>query len=249
MAVIVTGAGHGIGRACAHRLAAEGAGVVVADLDREAAAVVVAELATGRPVGFDRHLAVHLDVTAAASVEAAVGQAVAHLGGLDVVVNVAGGGVAHPSFDDTSDEVWEQLLDLNLLGTVRVCRAAAPHLRRSRKHPAIVNISSVNGLTALGEEPYSAAKAAVTSLTANLVVHLAPDGVRVNAVAPGTIRTRVWDDQPGGADLMLGLYPLGRVGEPEDIAGAVAFLASADAAWATGHTLPVDGGMLVTHRR
>lgn len=248
---MVTGGAHGIGRACVRRLAQEGARVVVADLDVEAARTVVEELAAEGLRDGDEPLAVHLDVTSTASVHEAVGQSVEALGGLniiDVLVNVAGGSFAHPPFDDAGDEVWTRMLDLNLLGTVRVCRAAAPHLRRSTRHPAIVNISSVNGLTALGDEPYSAAKAALTSLTANLAVHLAPDGVRVNAVAPGTVRTRVWDDQPGGADRLLGLYPLGRVGEPADIAAAVAFLASADAAWVTGHTLPVDGGMLVTHR-
>ncbi len=247
-AALVTGAGHGIGRACAHRLAAEGARVVVADLDLEAAHAVVAELTAEGPRDPSGHQAVRLDVTDRTSVDRGVAAAVASLGGLDVLVNVAGGGAPHRPFGDIGDEAWTQMLDLNLLGTVRMCRASAPHLRRSARHPAIVNISSVNGLTALGEEPYSAAKAALTSLTANLAVHLAPDGVRVNAVAPGTVRTRVWDDQPGGADRLLGLYPLGRVGEPQDIAAAVAFLASADAAWVTGHTLPVDGGMLATHR-
>ena len=95
---------------------------------------------------------------------------------------------------------------------------------------------------------YSSAKAGITSLTTNLAASLAPEGIRVNAVAPGTIRTRVWVGQEGGADQMQPLYPLGRVGEPEDVAGAVAFLASSDAAWITGHTLPVDGGLLAVSR-
>jgi meso-butanediol dehydrogenase / (S,S)-butanediol dehydrogenase / diacetyl reductase len=86
-------------------------------------------------------------------------------------------------------------------------------------------------------------------VTRDLAVELGPAGVRVNAVAPGTIRTRVWDEQEGGADRMLPLYPLGRVGEPEDVAAAVAFLASPDAGWVTGHTLPVDGGLLTGHRK
>jgi meso-butanediol dehydrogenase / (S,S)-butanediol dehydrogenase / diacetyl reductase len=110
--------------------------------------------------------------------------------------------------------------------------------------PAIVTVSSINAFTALGSEAYSSAKAGLTSLTGNLAASLAHDGIRVNAVAPGTIRTRVWDGQEGGADRLVALYPLGRVGEPEDVAGAIAFLASSDAAWITGHTLPVDGGLL-----
>lgn len=235
---MITGAGHGIGRACAVRMAIEGARVVVADLEEPAAADVVRQLPG------HGHRAVRLDVTDPHAVDGAVEVAAAD--GLDVLVNVAGGDTHHGPFEDTGDEVWHQMLDLNLVGVARCCRAAIPHLRRS-DHPAIVNVGSVNGLTALGSEPYSAAKAGVVSLTANLALALGPDRIRVNAVAPGTIRTRVWDDQEGGADRMRPLYPLGRVGEPGDVAAAVAFLASADAAWITGHTLPVDGGLL-THR-
>lgn len=237
--VLITGAAHGIGRACAVRLAAEGARVVVADLD-EQAAVEVAEGLDGQ-----NHRGVALDVTQPDSVDQAIRAAATR--GLDVLVNVAGGDTQHGSFEDTDDDVWRRMLELNLIGLARCCRAAAPYLRRSSNHPAIVNVGSVNGLTALGSEPYSAAKAGVVSLTANLALTLGPDRVRVNAVAPGTIRTRVWDDQDGGADRMQPLYPLGRVGEPDDVAAAVAFLASADASWITGHTLPVDGGFLVNH--
>lgn len=113
------------------------------------------------------------------------------------------------------------------------------------RNPAIVTVSSINAHAALGSEPYSSAKAGLTALTANLARHLAADGVRVNAVAPATVRTRVWEDQEGGADRLVPLYPLGRVGEPDDVAAAVAFLASGDAAWITGHVLPVDGGLLL----
>jgi NAD(P)-dependent dehydrogenase (short-subunit alcohol dehydrogenase family) len=105
-------------------------------------------------------------------------------------------------------------------------------------------ISSVNGLSAFGEEPYAAAKAGLTILAKNLAARYGPEGIRFNVVAPGTIRTRVWDDQPGALDRIVRMYPLGRIGEPEDIAAAVAFLASADASWITGITLPVDGGIL-----
>ena len=237
--VLVTGAAHGIGRACAIRLATEGARVVVADLDERVAGEVAQQL-PGRG-----HRAVPLDVTEAHSVERAF--AAASSQGLDVLVNVAGGDTLHGRFEDTPDEVWLQMTELNLLGVVRCCRAAIPHLRRSAHGPAIVNVSSVNGLTALGSEPYSSAKAGVVSLTANLALTLGPEQIRVNGVAPGTVRTRVWDDQDGGADRLRPMYPLGRVGEPEDVAAAVAFLASSDAAWITGHTLPVDGGLLTNH--
>ena len=241
---VVTGGAHGIGRACAIRLAAEGALVAVADLDQAAARAVRDKLPdTVRP-----HLALPMDVTDTSSVEQAISQAARELGQIDVLVNVAGGDTEHGRFEDTDDEVWTRMLELNLLGVVRCCRAAIPHLRRATRGPAIVTVSSVNALTALGSEPYSSAKAGITSLTTNLAAGLASDGIRVNAVAPGTIRTRVWDVQEGGADRLQPLYPLGRVGEPEDVAGAVAFLASNDAAWITGQTLPVDGGLLAISR-
>ncbi len=238
--VLVTGAGQGIGRACAGRLAAEGARVVVSDLDPDLARSVADDLAesTGS-------LALGMDVTDRVSVDGAVTRIADEFGGLDIVVNVAGGDLPHGVFEETGDEVWSALLELNLIGVARVCRAAIPFLRRSSRSPSIVTVTSINGLTALGSEPYSSAKGGLTALTANLARYLASDGVRVNAVAPGTIRTRVWDDQEGGAERMLPLYPLGRVGEPVDVAAAVAFLASADAAWITGHVLPVDGGLLL----
>jgi NAD(P)-dependent dehydrogenase (short-subunit alcohol dehydrogenase family) len=237
---LVTGAGQGIGRACVERLAAEGARVAVSDIDLELASSVADDL----PESAGR-VALHLDVTDRASVDGAVATAAVELGGLDLVVNVAGGDLPHGVFEGIGDEIWSALLELNLVGVARVCRAAIPFLRRSSRGPAIVTVSSINGQTALGSEPYSAAKAGLTALTANLARSLAEDGVRVNAVAPGTIRTRVWEGQEGGADRMLPLYPLGRVGEPSDVAAAVAFLASVDAAWITGHVLPVDGGLLL----
>ena len=237
-AALVTGGAHGIGRACAVRLADEGARVAVLDLDEGAAQDVVSQLAQhgGRP-----HLAVQMDVTDRSSVDQAIGRAAGELGGIDTLVNVAGGDVEHGTFEDLDDEMWTRMLELNLLGVVRCCRAAIPHLRRSTLNPAIVTVSSINAFTALGSEAYSSAKAALTSLTGNLAASLGHDGIRVNGVAPGTIRTRVWDSQVGGADRLAPLYPLGRVGEPEDVAGAVAFLASSDAAWITGHMLQVDG--------
>jgi meso-butanediol dehydrogenase / (S,S)-butanediol dehydrogenase / diacetyl reductase len=237
---LVTGAGQGIGRACVGRLAAEGARMAVSDLDLDLARSAADEL----PESAGR-VALRLDVTDRASVDGAVAAAAVELGGLDVVVNVAGGDLPHGVFEEIGDEIWSALLELNLVGVARVCRAAIPFLRRSSRSPAIVTVSSINGQAALGGEPYSSAKAGLTSLTANLARSLAADGVRVNAVAPGTIRTRVWDGQEGGADRMLPLYPLGRVGEPNDVAAAVAFLASVDAAWITGHVLPVDGGLLL----
>lgn len=237
MSVLVTGGAHGIGLACVARLVSEGARVAVADLDL-AAAQAAADTSEGSQI------AVALNVRQKDSVERAVAESAARLGGIDVLVNVAGGDIDHGVFEETSDDAWLSMFELNLMSVARCCRASLPYLRASTNQPAIVNVSSINALTALGSEPYSAAKAGMVSLTENLAIRLAPDGVRVNAVAPATIRTRVWDQQEGGADRLRPLYPLGRVGEPDDVASAVAFLASPDAAWITGHTLPVDGGLL-----
>jgi meso-butanediol dehydrogenase/(S,S)-butanediol dehydrogenase/diacetyl reductase len=237
--VFVTGAGNGIGRACASRLAGEGAHVIVADLDADAATTVVEELQ--RP---ETHLALALDVTSTESVVVAFAKAITHFGRLDVLVNVAGGDRGHPAFEHTDDAVWEELLNLNLLGAMRCSRAAIPHLKNSSLDPAIVTVGSVNAQIAFGSEPYSAAKAGLSALMRNLAASLAQHGIRVNTVEPATIRTRVWDSQPGGADRLRPFYPLGRVGEPEDVAAAVSFLASSDASWITGHVLPVDGGLM-----
>ena len=232
----VTGSAHGIGAATARRLYGEGASVVIADHDTEAADRTAAELG-------ERAVAVRCDVHDRGSVDAAIAEAVRAFGGIDELVTVAGASAPMPDFTELSDELWQDLVDLNLTGVMRCIRAALPTLRRSA-HPAVVMVSSVNGLAAFGEEPYAAAKAGLSNLARNLAVRYGPEGIRFNVVAPGTIRTRVWTSQPGALDRLKRLYPLGRVGEPEDIAAAIAFLASDDASWVTGVTLPVDGGVL-----
>ncbi|MER6982692.1 SDR family oxidoreductase, partial [Streptomyces carpinensis] len=183
------------------------------------------------------------DVAVGDSVQAAVAHAVDAFGTLDVLVNSA----AHctpdtPLFEDGTDEVWARDLDVTLTGAQRCCRAALPHLVASGRG-AIVSIGSVNGAQDFGNHAYSAAKAGLVSLTRTLAGHAAPRGVRVNLVMPGTVRTSAWEGRGAELDRIRELYPLGRVGEPEDIAAAVAFLASRDAAWITGTTLTVDGGL------
>ncbi|MEU2201142.1 SDR family NAD(P)-dependent oxidoreductase [Isoptericola sp. NPDC019482] len=234
---LVTGGAHGIGAAAVRRLHAEGATVVVADLDDDAARRAVHDL----PAGGAPASAVTCDITDTASVDAAVGAALERHGRLDVLVGVAGGTGVHPGLlDGMDDATWAAGVDLNLAGPARCVRAAAPHLPRGG---AIVLVGSVNGLQAFGDEDYSAAKAGLVSLAQNLAVRLGARGVRINVVAPGTIRTRVWDER-ADPDRLAALYPLGRIGEPDDVAAAIAFLASDDAAWITGVTLPVDGGVL-----
>lgn len=232
----VTGAAHGIGRATAQRLHADGATVVAADHDQDGARRTADDLG-------ERALGLRCDIHDRESVDAGIHTTVSTFGGLDLLILVAGGSTPLPDFGEVTDEQWNELVDLNLTGAMRCIRAALPSLRGSAE-PAVVMVSSVNGLAAFGEEPYSAAKAGLSNLAKNLAVRYGPEGIRFNVVAPGTVRTRVWDDQAGALDRLVEMYPLGRVGEPADIAAAIAFLASADAGWITGVTLPVDGGAL-----
>jgi NAD(P)-dependent dehydrogenase (short-subunit alcohol dehydrogenase family) len=240
-AVFITGAAHGIGRATAIRLAQEGARVALADVDLETAQTAAEAIG-------DVAWAVPCDVRQGDSVDAAIAASVERFGRLDVLVATAGGDTPEPPFAETDDALWQRLVDFNLISVMRCIRAALPHLLASGGGGNVVAIGSVNGLAAFGSYPYSAAKAGLQNLMKNLAAEYGHQGLRFNLVAPGTIRTRVWDTQPGSLDRLKRLYPLGRVGEPEDIAAAVAFLASADAAWITGTTLPVDGGILTGPR-
>ncbi|MDI5966159.1 SDR family NAD(P)-dependent oxidoreductase [Streptantibioticus silvisoli] len=237
--VMITGGGRGIGAATARRLAAEGASVLVTDLDPDRAA------RTAESVGGAAH---RCDVADNTSVQAAVAFAVATFGGLEALVNNAYD--CHPDparFEDHDEADWARDLDVCLTGAYRCCRAAMPYLAAAGGRGAIVNVGSVNAERHFGGHTYSAAKAGLAGLTRTLAVESAPRGVRVNLVEPGTIRTPAWDDRPAVLERAAAHYPLGRVGEPEDVADAIAFLASPDARWITGVTLPVDGGLLVSN--
>jgi NAD(P)-dependent dehydrogenase (short-subunit alcohol dehydrogenase family) len=233
---LVTAAAQGIGLAVARRIAAEGGSVVVTDLQADKIAAVAEE------IGADRALAVKVDVTSRDDVDAAVAAAVERFGRLDVLVNNAGGCIVSTVPEDTTADEWHRQLDLTLVGAARCIQASLPHLVKTRGN--VVTISSVNGVAAFGNLEYAAAKAGQIAMSQNFAARYGSLGVRFNVVAPGTIRTPNWDSQPDALETLKAIYPLGRVGEPEDIAAAVAFLSSDDAAWITGHTLPVEGGIL-----
>ncbi|MEV7371179.1 SDR family oxidoreductase [Streptomyces sp. NPDC090301] len=241
-AVLITGAARGIGAATARRLAAEGARVLVTDVD-EAAARKTAE---GIP-GADHR---HCDVGDQSSVDGATAYAVEAFGRLDVLVNNALGPVVpdRARFEDEPDAVFAVQHDLTFMGAVRCSRAALPHLAAAGGRGAIVNIGSVNAETDFGGHAYSAAKAGLASLTRTLAGDAAARGVRVNQVNPGTIATTAWSGKDRELRALADrVYPLSRVGAPEDVAAAVAFLASADASWITGTVLRVDGGLLAVN--
>ena len=238
---LITGGGSGIGQAIAYRFAAEGARIVVADryLNKaeETTAAIIARGGTA--------VALAADVASSAQVNAMAAAAKAALGVVDILVNNAG----LSQGDDilTIDEAtWDLNLDVVLKGVYLCSKALLPDML-AQKRGSIVNIASVNGLMGIGEEAYSAAKAAVINLTKNMAVRYGPYQVRTNVICPGTINTPIWGprlaEHPDTFDVLAKWYPLGRVGLPEDVANAALFLASDEAAWVTGAVLAVDGGL------
>ncbi|ONI78008.1 hypothetical protein ALI144C_31960 [Actinosynnema sp. ALI-1.44] len=241
--VIVTGGGgSGLGGALVRRFAAEGAAVVVADLDQEAADQAAADV---QQQG-GRALAVRTDVRSDDDVRVMADAAKATYGRIDVLVNNAF--TSNPaSILDTRIEDWNRDIDVVLTGAFRCSQQVLPTMIEQR-HGVIISVSSVNAHTHVGAAAYSAAKAGVEALTRNLAVEFAPFGIRANALVPGTFRTDVWKERqkivPDLLDRISTWYPLGQVGEPDDIASAALFLASDEASFITGSLLPVDGGLL-----
>jgi 3-oxoacyl-[acyl-carrier protein] reductase len=244
--VLITGAGIGIGRATAFAFARAGDHVIVTDvLDAEGRAVAAEIGQAGFSAEFHP-----LDVTSTEGVDAVVAAVEARYGALDVVV--ANAGIAHKvPLAELTDEKWDNTLDVDLKGILRVVRRAAPAMR-SRRKGAIVALSSIMGIAYGWDEHvhYSAAKSGVIGLVRGLAVELARDGLRVNAVAPGYIRTaQALSEQhslgEAGLAAAPAFIPLGRVGMPEDIADVIVFLASDSARYVTGQCITVDGGLLV----
>jgi len=244
--VLITGAGIGIGRSTAKAFGAAGYNVVVTDvLEKEGAAVVAEIVGAGGKAEF-----VALDVRSTHAADAVVAAAETKYGALDVVV--ANAGIAHKvPLPALTDEKWDYTFDIDLKGVFRVARAAAAGMR-ARKKGAIVATSSIMGVAYGWDEHvhYSSAKAGVVGLIRGLAVELAKDGVRVNGVAPGYIRTAQLLSKehslgPEGAEAAGAFIPMGRIGEPEEIADVILFLASHAARYMTGQVVVVDGGLLV----
>jgi NAD(P)-dependent dehydrogenase (short-subunit alcohol dehydrogenase family) len=240
---LVTGAASGIGRATALRLAADGLGVACLDRDLDGARETVDLIAEATDEGVPAE-AIAVDVRHEPEVRAAVAGAADMAGGLDVVVNAAGV-VFYRSLADTSQADLQSILDVNLLGTYAVCRAAAPHLTARRG--AIVNVASAAGMNGRAYlTAYSASKGAVVALTRSLAVELAPE-VRVNAVCPSAVDTPMVAavTLPDGIDpAKLARHPmlLGHMATAEQVAAAIAFLASDESGTTTGAVLTIDGG-------
>jgi len=239
---LVTGAASGIGKATAQRLAEEGAAVLLTDVNEALGATTVEELrATGAKVDFLRH-----DVTSEEDWAAAVAKAVDEFGSLDILVNNAGMGDL-ATIEETSLADWERTVAIDQTGVFLGMKTAAPHLKASA-HGAVVNISSIFGTSGgFGTSPaYHAAKGAVRTLTKNVALHWATEGVRVNSIHPGFIDTPILDTARGTPfeQVMIDLTPMGRLGRPSEIAAGVAYLVSDDAAFVTGLELYIDGGYI-----
>jgi len=234
---VITGGASGIGAATARRFAAEGAKVAVLDRDASGAEAVAAE------VGGTAHI---VDVRDGGAVEQAISQIMNGVGRIDVLVNNAGTGDLRP-LHTVDDKLWHRLIDVNLTGTFNATRSVVPHMLAAGRG-AIVNNASLSGLNPTrNEAAYSAAKAGVIALTKSGALEYGPT-IRVNCVAPGQVRTpmtTVWEQMPEAFAPIAEAIPLKRIGEAEEIAEVILFLASDRASYVTGQTLVVDGGAML----
>ncbi|MDZ5696616.1 SDR family NAD(P)-dependent oxidoreductase [Chelativorans sp. M5D2P16] len=243
--VLVTGAGGGIARAAALRIAREGGSLALTDIDPEAAETAAQAV---RETGAQA-TAIAADVTDRDSVDTMVAQAAKAMGGVDVLVTCAGGYTAYARFNEIADADWDRVIALNLRSVFLCCTAVLPHMKEAG-WGRIVNLGSLAGRsTSAGSSPahYAAAKAGVAMMTQYLAKDVAAFGITANTVAPGTTRTPRVDALMTAEKeaAFTKMTPVGRLAEPGDIAGVIAFLASEDARYMTGATLDVNGGRLM----
>jgi NAD(P)-dependent dehydrogenase (short-subunit alcohol dehydrogenase family) len=245
--VIITGATSGIGRATAEAFARAGARLVLAGRDGAA----LAETGNAVAAAGAQRVECTVDVTSADAPKRVIRAALEEYGGLDVLINAAGV-IATGSLEGTSDEIWDSMMAVNVRAPFRLMREAAPHLAARKGN--VVNVSSVNGLRAFaGVLAYNVSKAAVDHLTRCAALELAPLGVRVNAVNPGVTVTNLHRRSGMGEEQYAAFlerskttHPLGRPGDPAEIASLILYLASEQASWMTGETIPIDGGRHLT---
>lgn len=239
---LVTGAAKGIGRAISLKLADAGAKLVINDLKASDCEETVREI---KSRGADA-TSVEADISNGVQVEHMVEETVRAFGSLDILVNNAGAVVRKPSLE-MSEEEWDRVVDVNLKGTFLCSRAAARQMMK-RKKGRIINIASVLGEVALPpRSAYSASKGGIISLTRDMALEFAKDGIRVNAVAPGWVKTETRQEyfaEEGVSKYLLDRIPLGRFCEPGEVASLVAFLASDQADYITGETIAIDGGWM-----
>ena len=238
---VVTGGGGGLGRAIARRLAQDGAAVAIVDINAESAQAVASDLRKD-----DRQaLSYQCDVTQRSQVRAALATVVAKWGKISILVNNAGIG-QRASFLEISDDMWQQVLGVNLTAAFIVAQETAREMVRN-DGGSIINVASAAARMAHSEQAaYSVSKAGVEALTRVMAFELAPSGIRVNAIAPGTIATEFLSGmltEEARAERVRRI-PMGRLGTPEDVAGVVSFLASRDSGYMTGCVLPIDGGLI-----
>jgi 2-hydroxycyclohexanecarboxyl-CoA dehydrogenase len=239
---IVTGAASGIGRATASRLAAEGASVVIADLNAEGAEDVARTI---RGEGGSA-LALEVDVTDAPGVRAMTERAISTFGKVDILVSNAGWDRAAP-FADTDEELWDRVIAINYRGHLATTHAVLPAMTERGKGRIVTVASDAGRVGSSGEVVYSGAKGAVIAFTKGLAREVARNGINVNCVAPGLVDTPLLAGITEGHENLMGAIirsiPLRRTGTPEEVAAAICFFASPDAAYITGQTLSVNGGL------
>jgi 3-oxoacyl-[acyl-carrier protein] reductase len=239
---LITGAGSGIGKAIAETYAREGARVALADVNLDAAK------AAARAIG-NNAIAVHCDVTKKSDIAAAVAETLSAFGALDILVNNAGATHTNKPMLEIDEDEYDRIFAINVKGLFQFCQAVVPHFRKAGGG-TIINIGSTAGLRPRpGLSAYNATKGAVHTLTKSLAVELAPDHIRVCAIAPVATDTPLLPSflgtAPGQREKFIATVPLGRLAQPQDIANAALYLVSADAEFVTGNIVEVDGGRCV----